>query len=97
MKDVTNNVFVFAARFASQLHFDGVAREFVESYRMFREHKKYVVMEALASMVHVTMGNNGIAYRYTVGALRLSEEHRNALYAAEIKKIYDFLVRRRGF
>ena len=92
MENVTNNVFVIAAQFASQLHYDDVAKEFLDSYKKSKLYQKHVVMEILASMVYVTMEDNRNALRHMGNAKRLSKDDSNPKYRVETEKFYKFLA-----
>ena len=92
VKSVTNNVTVLAARFASQLHFNNVAGEFLLSYRRAsRIYQRNVVMEMLASMVRAAMGDFGISKSHMERAKGLSNtaDPRRRFYRAEVQELND--------
>ena len=92
VKSVTNNVTVLAARFASQLHFNDVAGEFLQSYRRAsRIYQRNVVMEMLASMVSVAMGDFGTSKRHMERAKGLSNtaDPRRRFYRAEVQELNE--------
>ena len=92
MKNVANNIIVIAARFASELHYNGVAKEFLDSYKKSKHYQKYIVMEILASMVYVTMGDKVNALDHMEQAKSLSNKPRNAVYRQETQQFHDFLT-----
>ena len=92
MENVTNNVFVFVAQFASQLYYDDVTKEFLDSYKKSKHYQKYIVMEILASMVYVTMGDKVNALDHMEQAKSLSNKPRNAVYRQETQQFHDFLT-----
>ena len=92
VKSVTNNVTVLAARFASQLHFNNVGEEFLNSYRRASAlYRRDVVMEILASMVLVAMGDFGTSLRHMENAKRLShsDDPRKSFYRTESQELND--------
>ena len=95
VKNVINNVTVLAARFASQLHFNNVAGEFLLSYRRAsRIYQRNVVMEMLASMVRVATGDFGTSKRHMERAKGLSNtaDPRRRFYRAEVQELNESLA-----
>ena len=95
VKNVTNNVTVLAARLASQLRFRKLGEEFLHSYRESGMHRKYVVMEMLASMVHLARGEMVLSSGCMSRAHFLSgcetESVLQDAYKSETMELGDFL------
>ena len=95
VKNVTNNLTVLAARFASQLRFQKLGEEFLRSYEESGMHRKYVVMEMLASMVHLARGETVLSSGCMSRAHFLSEcETESVLhdaYKLETMELGDFV------
>ena len=95
LRNVTNNVTVLAARFASQLHLYKIEEEFLASYRASKhfQARPLHVMEMLASMVRVTMGDRDSSVRHMRNSRRLSDASRRlACYKQETQQFCDFLT-----
>ena len=95
LRNVTSNISVLAARFASQLQFHNIAEDFLASYTASKyfQTRPLVVMEMLASMVHVTMGDLESGVRHMQSSRRLSEATRRlACYRPDTQQFCDFLT-----
>ena len=89
MKNVTNNVTVLAARFASHLHSHKLEEVFLASYRASRDYQQVVVMETVAAMVNLTKGNPVTSLRHMRRASRLSRGEDNGFYREETEKLCE--------
>ena len=92
VQNVANNVIVIAARFASQLHYDDVTKQFLDIYKKSKQYQKYIVMEIIASMVYVTMDDNENALLHMEQAKSLSNKPINAMYRQETQEFHEFLA-----
>ena len=90
-ENVTNNVTVLSARFASHLHSHKLEEVFLESYRNSRDYQKLVVMETVAAMVNLTMGNSMSSLRNMRRAASLSRgsNGRNTFYREETERLLE--------